>query len=52
MSKQYGIEMFQEKDEAHLKAMSDMWELMKSSEAMSEWFEGKRKQSEALTDRG
>lgn len=52
MSKQHGMEMFQEKDEAHLKAMNDMRELMKSPEAMSEWFERKRKQFKALPDRG
>ena len=48
MSKKHGMEMFQSGDEAHLKAMNKMKELMKSPEAMSEWFESKRKDFEAL----
>jgi hypothetical protein len=43
MSKQHGMEMFQKKDEAHLKAMNDMRERVKSPEAMSNWLAGKRK---------
>ena len=50
MSKKHGMEMFQKGDEAHLKAMHDMQELMKSPEAMKEWFENKRKEFDALTD--
>ncbi|MDG1311785.1 MAG: DUF1059 domain-containing protein [Porticoccaceae bacterium] len=50
MSKQHGMEMFQKKDEAHLKAMNDMRELVKSPEAMSNWLAGKRKQFEALSE--
>ena len=42
MSKQHGMEMFQQNDEAHLKAMGDMQELMKKPEAMQEWFESKK----------
>lgn len=48
MSKQHGMEMYQKKDEAHLKAMGEMQELMKSPDAMNEWFENKRKEFEAL----
>ncbi|MEO9871615.1 DUF1059 domain-containing protein [Ekhidna sp.] len=47
-SKQHGMEMYQKGDEAHLKAMGEMQELMKSPEKMQEWFEGKRKEFEAL----
>jgi hypothetical protein len=50
MSKQHGMEMFQQNDEAHLKAMSDMQQLMQKSEAMSEWFESKRKEFETLPE--
>ena len=50
MSKQHGMEMFQQNDEAHLKAMSDMQELMKKPEAMQEWFESKKNDFSALPD--
>ena len=50
MSKQHGMEMFQKKDESHLKAMSDMQELMKKPEAMKDWFENKKKEFDALAD--
>lgn len=50
MSKQHGMEMFQENDEAHLKAMNDMQELMKEPEAMKDWFEKKKKEFEALPE--
>ena len=50
MSKKHGIEMYQLKDEEHLKAMAKMQELMKSPNAMNEWFENKRKKFEALPD--
>jgi len=48
MSKQHGMEMFQKKDAAHLKAMNEMQELMKKPEAMKKWFESKKKEFEAL----
>ena len=50
MSKKHGMEMYQAGDKDHLAAMSDMQELMKSPEAMKEWFENKRKEFEALPD--
>lgn len=50
MSKQHGMEMFQKKDEAHLKAMNDMQQLMQKPEAMSDWFESKRKEFDALPE--
>ncbi|MBW2739278.1 MAG: DUF1059 domain-containing protein [Deltaproteobacteria bacterium] len=50
MSKQHGMEMFQKNDEAHLKAMNDMQQLMQKPSAMTEWFEGKRKEFEALPE--
>ena len=48
MSKKHGMEMFQAGDGSHLKAMKDMKELMQSPDAMKEWFDGKRKEFDAL----
>jgi len=48
MSKKHGMEMFQKGDEAHLKAMGKMQELMKNPNAMKDWFAGKRKEFDAL----
>jgi len=50
MSKNHGMEMFQSGDEAHLKAMSSMQELMQSPEAMKEWFEDRRKEFDAMPE--
>lgn len=48
MSKQHGMEMFKKNDEAHLKAMSEMKELMQKPDAMKYWFENKKKEFDAL----
>ena len=50
MSKQHGIEMFQQGDEAHLRAMSEMQVLMKNPEAMKEWFDSKQREFDALPE--
>lgn len=50
MSKQHGSEMLEQHDEAHLKAMSEMQELMQQPEAMKEWFENKKKEFEELPE--
>jgi len=50
MSKQHGMEMFKDNDEAHLSAMNEMQELMQKPEAMKEWFESKNKEFEALAE--
>lgn len=42
LSKAHGMEMFQEKDEAHLNAMRDMQKLSQSPEAMQKWFAEKK----------
>jgi hypothetical protein len=44
------MEMFQNGDGKNLKAMNEMRELMKTPEAMKEWFEKKRKEFEALPE--
>ena len=50
MSKQHGMEMFQKNDEAHLKAMNEIQELMKNPEEMKVWFESKRKEFNELPE--
>ncbi len=49
-SKKHGMQMFQAGDEAHLKAMKEMQELMQSTDAMTDWFKNKRKEFDALPD--
>lgn len=43
LSKQHGMEMFQAKDEAHLKIMQEMKELMNEPGAMQKYMDEKRK---------
>jgi predicted small metal-binding protein len=50
MSKQHGMQMFQENDAIHLKAMDQMRELMQTPQAMADWFETKRCEFETLAD--
>jgi len=50
MSKKHGMAMFQKNDDPHIKAMSAMQELMKSPDAMAEWFENKRKEFNGLSE--
>ena len=50
MSKKHGMEMFQEGDKAHLLAMNEMRALMHDPNAMKTWFDGKRKEFEALPE--
>lgn len=50
LSKQHGMEMHQKADTAHLEAMQEMQEMMKSPEEMKQWFESKRREFEALPD--
>jgi len=50
MSKRHGMEMFESKDEAHLRAMDEMRALMQKPEAMEEWFESKKKEFESLPE--
>ncbi len=48
MSKQHGMKMFQKGDKPHLDAMHKMKDLMKSPNAMQEWFDSKRKKIDNL----
>ena len=50
MSKNHGTEMFKKGEEAHLQAMNEMQEIMKSPNAMMEWFDNKRKEFDALPE--
>jgi hypothetical protein len=50
LSKRHGMEMFQKGDEKHLRAMNLMRELMKTPEAMKEWFENKKREFDALPE--
>ena len=50
MSKNHGTEIFQMGDEQHLMAMNKMMELMKSPDALNEWFENKRKEFDSLPE--
>jgi hypothetical protein len=50
MSKQHGMQMFQAKDEAHLRAMNEMKQLMQNPGAMADWFESKKKEFEATPE--
>lgn len=50
LSKQHGTEMFQKGDQAHIKAMNDMKELMKTPSEMQKWFENLKKEFDATPD--
>lgn len=49
-SKQHGMEMFQQGDVAHLKAMEGMKALMNDPDAMQQWMENKRELFDMLPD--
>ena len=50
MSRDHGMEMFKEKDEAHLEAMYKMQEMMNDKEALKNWIEDRRKEFDELTE--
>lgn len=50
VSKKHAMEMFQNEDEPHLKAMNQMKELMSKDGAMEKWMEDKRKEFAALPE--
>ena len=49
-SKQHGMQMFQQQDEAHLAAMQEMQLLMRNPEEMNKWFESKRQEFNSMPD--
>lgn len=50
MSRDHGMKMFQEKEQAHLEAMYKMQAMMNDSDAIKNWIEDRRKEFEALAD--
>ena len=50
LSRKHGIEMYEQGDEDHVKAMKDMKERMKDPKAMEEWMKSKRKEFNALPE--
>lgn len=48
LSKKHGMEMFQSGEEGHLKAMNEIQELMLTPKSMTEWFDIKKKEFDAL----
>lgn len=48
MSKKHGMEMFKKNDKPHLEAMQKMQELMKTPQALKQWFENKKKEFDAI----
>lgn len=50
ISKKHGMEMFQKGDKPHLKLMDDMRELMKTPNAMQEWFTSKKEEFNQISD--
>jgi len=50
LSKLHGMEMFQKQDQDHLKAMNKIQELMKDPQAITQWFNNKKQEFEALPD--
>lgn len=51
LSKKHGMEMFQKNDMAHLRAMKEMKDSMQAPDAMANWYDDKRKEFEALSDK-
>lgn len=49
-SKQHGMEMFQQGDEAHMKVMEEMKGKMQNPEAMQEWMKSKKKEFDELPE--
>ena len=52
LSKQHGMELFQQNDKAHLEAMNKMRALMTSvdSDVMNNWMNSKRKEFDSLPE--
>lgn len=48
LSKQHGMEMFQQQDAQHLQAMARVQQLMSDPEAMKVWFDNKRSEFDQL----
>ena len=50
LSRKHGMEMFEKRDEGHVKVMQEMQDLMKDPKSMQEWMDGKRREFEVLPE--
>lgn len=50
MSKQHGMEMFQQNDEAHLAAMNKMREIGQQPNGFEKWFQSRKAEFDALPE--
>ena len=50
ISMQHGIEMMQQNDEAHMKAITNMKEIMQNPATMNQWFEERKAEFDALPE--
>jgi len=50
MSKMHGMEMVKKDDEAHIKVMNEMKELMNDPQAMKDWMDNKKKEFDDLPE--
>lgn len=48
LSKQQGMEMYQKQEPAHLDAMNKIQAMMQNPEEMKAWYEGKKREFDAL----
>ena len=51
MSQKHGMEMAEQRDQAHIEAMEQMKELMSDPAAMKEWFESVQKMCDSLPEK-
>ena len=49
-SQEHGMQMFQEKDDLHLKAMEEIQSFMASTDAIEKWMKGRQKYFYSLPD--
>ena len=50
LSMQHGMEMMQQNEEAHLKAMTNMKEIMQNPATMNQWFTERKSEFDALDE--
>ena len=50
LSRMHGMEMIQNGEQDHIAAMNEMSDLMKTPDAMNEWYEAKKKEFESLPE--
>jgi len=50
LSMQHGMEMMEQNDEAHMKAIANMKEIMRDPRTMSQWLEERKAEFDALDD--